>query len=134
MREFLMDLWSFMRERKKFWLFSYHHVAGSARRIDRSYFGICCRAVHLHALLAWSRSRVGPEGPPAAAPRILWLARQPGAALLSRAPPRPSREDKPPNRSRACRNPNDRHCSCHLGEKVGAKFSISVFYLVQGWP
>jgi len=54
---------------------SYNRVAGSARRIDRFYFWICYRAVHLHALLALSPlPEVGPEGP---------LERQPLASCVA---------------------------------------------------
>ena len=51
MGELLMDLWSFMKRAEKILALSYHHVAGSARRIIGSYFGIDSCALHLRCFL-----------------------------------------------------------------------------------
>jgi hypothetical protein len=53
MGEFLMDLWSFMKERKNSASFQLSSAC-SARRIDSSHFRIGSCAVHLHSILEWS--------------------------------------------------------------------------------
>ena len=52
MGEFALELWAFMRERKKFWLLPIVVGPGAVRRTHRADPGVGHRTVHLHALLS----------------------------------------------------------------------------------
>ena len=62
MGELLMDMWAFMKERKKFWLFPIIMWLVSARRINSSYLRVGSCAVHLHSVLDMSRSILTRDG------------------------------------------------------------------------
>jgi Family of unknown function (DUF5989) len=51
MGEFLLELWSFMKERKKFWLLPDYLLLSPAGRPHSFHIRFCSRAFHLHALL-----------------------------------------------------------------------------------
>ena len=55
MGEFLLELWSFMKERKKFWLLPIIILSGSAGEPSSFYFRYCRCTFHLYLILVISQ-------------------------------------------------------------------------------
>ena len=62
MGDFLQELWGFMRERKKFWLFAYYSGTGHAGLTYRPKAGVGRGAVYLHVVLGSVGSERGTRG------------------------------------------------------------------------
>ena len=57
MQEFVIELWAFLRERKKFWLLPIIAILCPVQQSAGAHAGISSGAVHLHAVLKRQSAR-----------------------------------------------------------------------------